>query len=528
MKLLDMRTVIIIYVLIQLVSTLVIVLLWRQIRKRFAGTSYWVINYALQTTGLFLIALRGVIPDWISIDLSNLLVMIGSLLGLIALEKFVERRTNQIYNYLLVLTFIALHVWFTFILPDLALRTLNSSVFFTLIWFQCAGLLLYRVSNEIRKFTRGVGIVFGLYCLVNLLRIVDFFVSDHKSNDYFHSTEFEAMVLVAYQMLFVLLTYHLSLMFNKRLLSDIAAEEEKFSKAFYSSPFAITLTRLSDGEVFEVNDSFLKITGYERSDVIGKTSKEHHVWYREQDREIIIEELKKHEKVSEREFQFRIKSGEAITCIYSAEIVTIKNEKCILSSLNNITERKLAEKQLYETSEYLENLFNYANAPIIAWDTDYRITKFNHAFETLTGRSFDEVVGQKLDLLFPVQTKDQSLSHIYQTSKGERWDVVEIEIQNVNGEIKTVIWNSANIFDSDKVKIIATIAQGHDITKRKKAEDEIQKLNQELEQQVQRRTAELSKTITELELQSKTFVGRELRMIELKKQIEEMERKIGF
>ena len=52
----------------------------------------------------------------------------------------------------------------------------------------------------------------------------------------------------------------------------------------------------------------------------------------------------------------------------------------------DITDRKHAEKNLREANEYLQNLINYANAPIIVWDPKFRITRFNHAFEHLTGQ----------------------------------------------------------------------------------------------------------------------------------------------
>ena len=143
---------------------------------------------------------------------------------------------------------------------------------------------------------------------------------------------------------------------------------------------------------------------------------------------------------------------------------------------SDITARVRIEEQLRATTDYLENLINYANAPIIVWDADYKITKFNHAFEKLTGRTFDEVAGQNLDLLFPQNAKSESMDHIYQTAKGERWETVEIKIQHKDGTVKTVLWNSANIYDSRNKKIISTIAQGNDITSRKQAEENIQNL----------------------------------------------------
>ena len=60
--------------------------------------------------------------------------------------------------------------------------------------------------------------------------------------------------------------------------------------------------------------------------------------------------------------------------------------------IQNEARRREAEHAQYEANEYLENLFKYANAPVIVWDTLYRITRFNPAFEILTGRSAKDVI----------------------------------------------------------------------------------------------------------------------------------------
>ncbi len=123
-------------------------------------------------------------------------------------------------------------------------------------------------------------------------------------------------------------------------------------------------------------------------------------------------------------------------------------------------QRKRTEDELRETSDYLDNLLNYANAPIIVWDPDLRITRFNRAFQRLTGYNEAETLGQRLDMLFPTEIRQESLSHIRRAWTGERWEVVEIPILRVDGEVRTVLWNSANIIASDGKTIVATIAQG--------------------------------------------------------------------
>lgn len=140
---------------------------------------------------------------------------------------------------------------------------------------------------------------------------------------------------------------------------------------------------------------------------------------------------------------------------------------------NDITGRKKAEETLRETRDYLDNLLNYANAPIIVWDPEFRITRFNHAFERLTGYRSEDVSGKELDFLFPPDKRRESIRLLYRTMKGERWETVEIPILHKDGTVRTVLWNSATLFSPDGKTVIATIAQGHDITERKQAELEL-------------------------------------------------------
>lgn len=159
------------------------------------------------------------------------------------------------------------------------------------------------------------------------------------------------------------------------------------------------------------------------------------------------------------------------TGIQNPQTILFRNLKEREESLKKEVENKeKIEKKLMETKEYLDNLINYASAPIIVWDNDYKITRFNYAFEHLTGRLADEVIGKHLDILFPEESKKESMEYIYSAAKGNRWESVEIPIKNKNKSVYTVLWNSAGIYDFNKKNIVATIAQGQDITKRKEAE----------------------------------------------------------
>ncbi|PKG33112.1 PAS domain S-box protein [Methanoregula sp.] len=161
----------------------------------------------------------------------------------------------------------------------------------------------------------------------------------------------------------------------------------------------------------------------------------------------------------------------------------------------DITSQKQAEEDLRETNNYLTSLFDYANAPIIVWDPGFRITRFNHAFERLTGRTENEVIGEHLSILFPESGLQSSLDRVRSTLEGVRMETAEIPILTKSGEVRTVLWNSATIFDEEGKTIIATIAQGQDITDRKQALDELERLNTNLENIVEERTRALNEEV---------------------------------
>ena len=148
----------------------------------------------------------------------------------------------------------------------------------------------------------------------------------------------------------------------------------------------------------------------------------------------------------------------------------------------------LSEQELRKTSQYLENLINYANAPIVVWDPHYVITRFNHAFEELTGRTARDIIGQRLEVLFPPQYLDASMEIIRKTMSGERLRVVEIPILNRRGEIRVVLWNSATLYEADGKTVQSTIAQGNDITERYIAEAELEERNEELNNAIEELT----------------------------------------
>ena len=248
--------------------------------------------------------------------------------------------------------------------------------------------------------------------------------------------------------------------------------EEMFRNVFENATLGKSLTGI-DGSL-KTNKAFCNILGYSENEL--KTIKWQELTHPDdiQENNNVIQALLNGDKFSFKyEKRYIHKNGRIIWADVSISLQRDKkgNPLYFITTLTDITERKKTEESLRETNEYLENLFNYANAPIIVWDSSLTVTRFNHAFKILSGYEATEVRGKKIDLLFPKDKIDFTLDLIQKTTSGERWETVEIEILRKDGNIRTVLWNSANIFDKEGKVIVATIAQGYDITERKRAEE---------------------------------------------------------
>jgi PAS domain S-box-containing protein len=350
---LDIRTVTLLCVIAYVVSTLFVAQLWRQNRRHFAGMGLWACNFALLAAGLMLIILRGAIPDWVSIVLPNISFVAAALLMFVGLERFLGKPGEQRHNYAL-LAACGVAFWFYSIAqPDLPMRGLIVSVALLIMCGQCVWLLWHRVAPEMRRLTFGVGMVFVGYCVLSVLRIVEYGIGSRTASDFFQWGHFNALVLVAYQTLAILLTYSLVLMVNQRLIVNIDRQRERFAKAFHAAPYAITLTRLSDGTLLDVNENFEAISGYSRAEVIGKPSTDLNLWQRGTDRAAVIEAISSRGEITGVEMQFRSKSGQPIVGLLSAQVIPIGGENCILSCIADISERAAKDEALQRQSEML-------------------------------------------------------------------------------------------------------------------------------------------------------------------------------
>lgn len=138
---------------------------------------------------------------------------------------------------------------------------------------------------------------------------------------------------------------------RKKAEDALRQSEERFSKSFKLAPVPTTLATLDDFRILDVNEAFLTTTGYVAEEVVGQSAARLHLWESTEARRQFEQELEKQPSIRNLEAKIRTKAGTPIDCLVSAETVIIHGQSCVLSVLQDITERKRSEEELVAAIE---------------------------------------------------------------------------------------------------------------------------------------------------------------------------------
>ncbi|MGA7796021.1 MAG: PAS domain S-box protein [Candidatus Acidiferrales bacterium] len=210
--------------------------------------------------------------------------------------------------------------------------------------------------------------------------------------------------------------------------------EERFFKAFNVNPEPMTIATLSDGRYIDVNESFLRVTGHEREEIIGRTSLEVKFWNSPEDRAKFVEILMEQGAVRDLEITFLTKSGEERTALDSADVVEFDGEKCVIAICKDITERKTLEKQLRQAQK-MEAIGQLSGG--IAHD-------FNNLLSVIIG--YSEVMEARLPPDDPLQKMCEQVKKAGQSAASltrqllafSRQQVFELKILDLNAIVRNV------------------------------------------------------------------------------------------
>jgi diguanylate cyclase (GGDEF)-like protein/PAS domain S-box-containing protein len=400
MGFIDSKTIFFVYIVTSIISSVVQLSLWRENRQRFPEIKLWFVDTVLQTMGLFFILLRGAIPDFFSIILANGFIITGTICLFVGLELFVGRKPKLLPHFLLLGGFLSLHLWFTYAMPNLAIRNINSSLALVLLTLRIGFTLLFRIDKEMRKITRATAVVILAHCLASFLHILSN-LSKTRENDLFNLGTSNASFILSYMIIYLSLTFTLVLMVTNRTKQELQQSENKFFTVFKTAPYALSLTSLKEGTLIAFNDAFISLSGYSSSELEGKSTLDLNIWTSESERENMLTCIEKGLQIKNKEIQFRPKGEKLLTCLLSTEFLYLNDIPCLLSSTTDISERIAMESELRQNRTFLSDIIEHSGNLICAKEKDGTYKLVNTKWEQITGLGRNEVLG-KTDLeVFP-------------------------------------------------------------------------------------------------------------------------------
>jgi PAS domain S-box-containing protein len=170
--------------------------------------------------------------------------------------------------------------------------------------------------------------------------------------------------------------------------------EQMFASAFRASPDAFSIAVFPDGPYIDVNESFTRLTGYTREEVLGKNPLQLNLWIDFSLRKQLLSQLSEQDELRDAEFRLRNKSGDIRTGLLSGALFDLDGRRCALMVARDITDRKSAEELLRASEERFRSLVEHLHVGIVWFDPQSRIQFANQAAVEMFGLRLNEILGR--------------------------------------------------------------------------------------------------------------------------------------
>jgi PAS domain S-box-containing protein len=266
---------------------------------------------------------------------------------------------------------------------------------------------------------------------------------------------------------------------RRRAEMSLRESEERFSKAFKTSPYAYMIANMEDGVIIEVNDAFTTLSGFTRDEVLGSSTLTLNFWVIEEDRKRMVATLRDSGVVERMETRLRGKNGNIVTALLFARMIKLGQRACILSIMEDITARKRAEEAVAAEKERLSVTLRSIGDGVITTDIRGCVAIMNKVAEEITGWTQREAQGKPLDAIFTIvneftrQPCENPVAKVLSTGQ-----VIELANHTLlvarDGTQRVIADSGAPIKDSDGATI-GVVLVFRDMTEKQKTMEAIQR-----------------------------------------------------
>jgi PAS domain S-box-containing protein len=273
---------------------------------------------------------------------------------------------------------------------------------------------------------------------------------------------------------------------SKDLTLEIEAQQ-RFERLFRNSPNPMALSLLPDQVFTDVNDAFLASLGYQLDDVIGKSSRDLHLFVEPEKQKTVGKILARDNRIQNIELKIRKKNGQIIDGLFSGDIIENQGNQYFLTAMVDITERKRAEKALADERQRLASILRGTNAGTWEWNIETDGLVVNERWAELIGYTVAELEpitnGTWTDLLHPDDLRlNETLLQRHFEGKSDYYEC-ECRMKHKDGHWVWILDRGSVATWTQDRKPLLMFGTHQDITERKLAEQELRQINVQLEQQ---------------------------------------------
>lgn len=269
----------------------------------------------------------------------------------------------------------------------------------------------------------------------------------------------------------------------KQTEAALRESEAIFAKVFHATPTMVVISTLNEGRFIEINDAVERNWGCRRDEIIGRTAQDIGIWENFAERAAVVAALRKGTVVQNREATFRGINGKVFTGLISMELIDVRGETCLLSIINDITDRKRVETALQESEAKFAKAFHAAPSVFSLTDlADGRFIEVNEAFEKAFGYTRQEIIG-KTSIELHIWEYPEDRTTMTQALRAEgRVRNFEASFRDKAGRVLVGLYSSELIEINGKMCLLSIM---NDVTSRKRMEEKIEILNTDLASRAQ-------------------------------------------
>ena len=245
--------------------------------------------------------------------------------------------------------------------------------------------------------------------------------------------------------------------------------EEHLGRVFRVNPSGLIISRFEDGCYLDVNTRFLEMTGYERHEVIGLTAAEAAIWPDPEGRQHFLAKLEEQGYVYDFDTSYRRKSGQMGRVILNSEIIELNGERCLVTFVQDVTERWQAEAQV----RYQANLLDKVTEAIISTDARFVIKSWNKAAEELYGWQAEAAIGQLIEAVVPTEYVNATHERVTADFFENGYWSGEV-IQTCQDGLKRYVLASVSLIKDSNGRPVGAVAVNRDVSERISLQETLQ------------------------------------------------------